>query len=151
MADVPYHDFFFSSNKTVSLFKRQLLNERLIISGDLLFALYPLPDTYCMEHDEIKITTRPLACVMNHLCSSEHTDRWQLLGDGSEEMHEFELIHVCGLCWKIPHGDMKNHLQIHHNSGLFADGCFPVDMNQIQDRGSTLCDLINVSKLSESL
>lgn len=97
----------------------QLLDNNMLLAGDTLYALYPLPETFCSDHCKIKPLQRPLVNCMLHLCGKDHLQRMKKLSSGRWAVSNLKLVEICGICYAVP-ANIRAHMMNLHEADLFT-------------------------------
>jgi hypothetical protein len=139
-------------SKTITYIDPLLLCQRIIVADDTLYLLYPLPLTFCSQHaNKIPLKERAVSEIMEHLCSTPHLDRVQLLPNGVEARRVGDVVSICEYCLTIP-GNIRDHMMEHHKVGLFnttlkCTTCESVDISFIEKTSYlSEADVLSVDK-----
>ena len=98
-----------------------LVEQRIVIKGNDLFALYPITATRCTTHSSYTEGHKRLIQVAGHIAS--HLKRFKL-DDGGVKVRDFDVLHVCDCCGYTSHSDkmITDHLIKVHNIEPFQSG-----------------------------
>lgn len=113
------HQLSITRTKRNETIHPQLVENHLLLAGDTLYALYPLPETFCSDHCKIKPMRRPIINCMLHLCGNDHLRRMKKLSSGRWAVSNLKLVEICGFCHAVP-ANIKAHITNLHQAELFT-------------------------------
>lgn len=115
----------------MAMFNRKLRESRIVLSGETIYALFPIPSSFCSDHPKIKNSNRDINSIAMHLCSKQHLNLMKTAANGLTVAKNLQIIAICGICNIVPNS-IVGHFINYHQGQIFST--------------STAIDLINVLK-----
>lgn len=101
--------------------------QRIVLCDHTLYALYPLPQTFCSKHNLLHLQSRDIASIKTHISGLNHCGRLILyegadIPDTPVIFYHLSIVEICSMCGKISGSqDMAHHMENVHNADPFNE------------------------------
>ena len=108
----------------------QLVKQRIVLTPDCVYVLYPLPlVSYCSEDKFVK-KVRPLNNILQHLCGNNHLSMKMVTETNHTAIRLIKAVEICEVCgYTGKHVD--RHIKVAHNRQPFCRFMSPIDITMI--------------------